>query len=129
MTRLRIIISSLAALVLLSSSGAAQELIRRVQFAPGSNSAAFKGSVVRGERERFVLHGQAGQRLQIQISSREDNAVFTVLQPERKRWLQGAGDRDDAKQWSGTLPVSGEYLLSVASTRGNTSYKLIVTRQ
>lgn len=122
-------ITSLAALALLINSGSAQELLRRVQFAPGSNSAVLKGSVVRGERERFVLHGQAGQRLQIQISSREDNAVFGVLQPERKQWLQGAGERDDAKEWAGTLPVSGEYLIVVGSTRGNTSYKLSVTRQ
>ena len=128
MTRLRIM-TSLAALVMLINSGSAQELIRRVHFASGSNSAVLKGSVVRGERERFVLHAQAGQRLDIQISSREDNAVFGVLQPERKQWLPGAGERDDAKEWAGTLPLSGEYLIVVGSTRGNTSYKLSVTRQ
>ena len=128
MSHLRTIIS-LVALAVLVSSGYAQDLMRRVQFAQGENSAVLEGSVARGERTRFVLHARAGQQMQLRIGSREDNAVFAVLQPGRKQWLAGASELDDAKQWSGTLPASGEYLIIVGGTRGNTRYKLTVALQ
>lgn len=125
----RTIISLAALAVVLISSGSTQELARRVQFARGESSAVLEGSVARGERAYFVLHARAGQQLQLHIVSREDNAVFAVLQPGRKQWLPGAGEADAAKRWSGTLPVSGDYLIIVGGTRGNTRYKLTVATQ
>ena len=41
--------------------------------------------------------------------------------------LEGAGELDDATEWSGKLPKSGDYEIIVGGIRGNASYVLTVT--
>ena len=70
----------------------------------------------------------------------EDNAVFQVYTPGARakrgdygveiggsKALPGAGEGQDAKRWSGVLPVTGTYLVVVGPIRGNATYKLRVT--
>jgi hypothetical protein len=63
----------------------------------------------------------------VRISSLEDNAVFQIYVPGHEQTLDGAGEGDDATEWSGELPVSGDYRIVVGGTRGNASYRLEVT--
>jgi hypothetical protein len=65
--------------------------------------------------------------MSVRISSLEDNAVFQIYEPGGKQSLPGAGERDDAQQWSGELPTSGDYTIIVGGTRGNATYTLKVT--
>jgi hypothetical protein len=41
--------------------------------------------------------------------------------------LSGAGEEDDAMNWSGELPEDAEYVIVVGGTRGNASYKLTLS--
>jgi hypothetical protein len=47
--------------------------------------------------------------------------------PGEQEALSGAGDGDDAKDWSGELPSNAEYVIVVGGTRGNASYTLKVS--
>jgi hypothetical protein len=105
-----------------SAEGVQQPLV----FGPGENSASVEGSVVRGDRDVYILKGRAGQEIQVDISSPENNAVFQIFTPGKTETLERSGLYDDAVKWAGRLPVSGEYQIMVGGSRGNAFYKLVV---
>lgn len=87
-------------------------------------SKTVSGSVIRGERARHTVNAKAGQTLDVNVTSEEDNAVFQIYLPGEKGTLPGAGEMDDAKKFSGKIPTDGEYVIVVGPTRGNATYKL-----
>lgn len=119
------------ALILMMSSALAPPSLgegvkRRIRFARGRNSAVVSGAVIRGERDRYIVGAKEGQKMTVSIKSLEDNAVFQIYFLGEQESLEGAGDGDDAKKWSGELPASVDYVIVVGPTRGNASYKLEV---
>ena len=105
----------------------AQGVKKKIQFARGASSATVEGAVIRGDRDRYYLGAKKGQTMSVKITSEEDNAVFQLYLPGEEEALPGAGDSDDAKNWSGELPRDAEYVIVVGGTRGNASYKLTVS--
>lgn len=93
----------------------------RLRFARGRTTKVVKDAVVRGTRDRYLLRASAGQTLILHITSIEDNAVFDVSAPGGRSLAQEATD------WTGELPRSGDYVISVGGTRGNATYTLEVT--
>ena len=94
---------------------------RRVRFARGRTTTVIKDAVVRATRDRYVLRARAGQTLIVHITSLEDNAVFDIQAPGRRTLAQEATD------WEGELPRTGNYVISVGPTRGNATYTLEIT--
>lgn len=113
-------------LALLLGAAVAQDAPRRIRFARGATSAVVEGAVVRGERAVYLAHARAGQRMRVRVTSPENNAVFQLRGPRRVGTLPGAGETDDARDWSGVLPRSGDYRIVVGGTRGNAGYRLRV---
>ena len=109
------------------TSLAAEGVKKKLQFARGSSSATVNGTVIRGERDRYYLGAKKGQTMSVKITSAEDNAVFQVYLPGEEEALSGAGDGDDATDWSGELPRDAEYVIVVGGTRGNASYTMKVS--
>ena len=120
--------TSLAAvLVLLASASIAQTgKTQRVRFARGRTTAVLKGAVVRGTTDRYILGASRGQTMLVHITSREKNAVFTILGPDGTA-LPGTDEGVDATDFSGELPLNGDYSVWVSPTRGNATYTLEVT--
>jgi hypothetical protein len=58
----------------------------------------------------------------VHITSLEDNAVFDLYAPGGRRSLA-----EETTDWTGELPRSGDYVISVGGTRGNATYTLEVT--
>lgn len=81
-------------------------------------SSVLKGSVIRGERQTYLLGAKKGQTMTLSISSLEKNAAFDVIGPGGKLI------RSDAAAWAGALPADGDYEIVVGGTRGNASYEL-----
>jgi hypothetical protein len=98
----------------------------RISFAPGSSAAAVEGAIVRGTQNTYLLRASAGQQMDLAISSLENNAVFSLAGPDGQA-LEGARPGQDARAWSGALPLDGDYTLTVGSTRGNASFTLSVS--
>ncbi len=96
---------------------------KRVRFEHGHYSAVLKNSVVRGERDTYVLGARAGQMLTVNIVALEHNAVFSIRKPGGG-FLAGATDESDATKWRGKAPATGDYLIEVGGTRGNATYTL-----
>jgi hypothetical protein len=99
---------------------------QRVRFARGRTTAVLKGAVVRGTQDRYLLGARAGQTMIVHISSREKNAIFTILGPDATA-LDGTDEGLDATDWTGELLLSGDYTIWVSPTRGNATYTLEVT--
>ena len=100
---------------------------KKVRFAPGTSSTTIKGGVVRGDRDRYYIGAKAGQKMTVKITSLEKNAVFQIYYHGEEESLPGAGDGDDATNWSGELPIDNEYVIVVGGTRGNASYTLTIS--
>ena len=104
----------------------AQVTNKRIKFKKGESSATIEGSVIRGERDTYLVGANKNQTMIVTIMSIEDNAVFQIVDRETGYYLEGAGELDDAKRWEGTLPSKGDYEIVVGGTRGNATYTLKV---
>jgi hypothetical protein len=92
----------------------------RVQFKPGSRSTSISHSVLRGERDVYVLGAEGGQRMDLAITSLEENAVLDVVDPS------GLVLAREATQEQLILPHTGDYQVIVGGTRGNATYDLTI---
>ncbi len=113
-------------LIGMTSAAFAEGITKIIRFRRDRTSTVIKDSVIRGDRDRYLLGARAGQRMTVNISALEDNAAFVIYPPGSKQTLKGAGEEDDVTQWSGKLPTSGNYTIIVGGTRGNASYRLAV---
>lgn len=100
---------------------------KRIKFKRGESSATVTGAVPRGETTGYILKAKKDQVMTVKITSTESNAVFKIKNRETGYFLNNAGEFDDAMEWEGALPSSGEYKIIVGSTRGGAEYTLIVT--
>ncbi|MBS2034505.1 hypothetical protein JST97_05945 [bacterium] len=103
-------------LSLLSSAGADTT----IHFDRGKFSKTVHGAVVRGTTEKFWVGAGKGQKMTVRIRSLENNAVFQVVGDG------GELSKPEQTQWSGTLPIKGDYLIEVGPTRGNATFDLTV---
>ena len=112
--------------------------VRPIHFSPGASSTVVSGAVVRGTRDIFSIEARKGQQALFKVNSIEKNAALVIWRPGAKvlsgefvdiegKTLPHAGEEDDASQWHGRLPESGEYLIVIAPTRGNATYKFSVS--
>ncbi|MEA5572462.1 hypothetical protein [Calothrix sp. UHCC 0171] len=90
----------------------------RVKFNPGANSTTIKNSVIRGDRDTYLVGAKSGQQMNMKITSLENNAVFDFIAPD------GKTIKTEVTNWSGKLPTNGDYRVVVGGTRGNASYEL-----
>lgn len=116
----------MVALIAMASAATAEGIRKRVRFPRGSTSTVLKNSVIRGDIDTYLLGARKGQTMTVRITSLEDNAVFLIYKPGGKEALEGAGEGEDAMEWSGELPATGDYVIEVGGTRGNATYKLEV---
>ncbi|MEZ5426778.1 MAG: hypothetical protein R2747_10960 [Pyrinomonadaceae bacterium] len=128
MNKIKCLVLVLLALNFLGFSNIARAdgVTKRIRFAKGKYSATVSNSVIRGDRDTYIVGAKKGQKMTVKITALEDNAAFTILTP-KEDYLENAGEYDDQTNWSGTLPDSGDYRIEVGGTRGNATYKLTVT--
>ena len=122
--KLRVMLVIALLLVSTNFATAQRDRTRRIRFERGRTTKVIEDAVVRGTSDRYLLRASAGQTLTVHITSIEDNAVFDIYRPGGRRLLRGAQETMD---WTGELPVSGDYVISVGGTRGNATYTLEVT--
>ena len=97
---------------------------KRIQFARGATATTVNGELARRGIDRYVLTAMAGQLMQVAVNS-SGEAVVLAMQGEDGMILlnRGNGEAD----WSGVLPKSQDYIVSVISTGSAADYSLTVT--
>ena len=123
--------AAIAAIIAVFSLGASgfdttDGITKRVRFAKGRSSVTLSNSVIRGDRDTYILAAKAGQRMAVRVTALEKNAAFQIERPNGE-YLEGAGEMDDATRVTVRLPESGDYRIVVGGTRGNASYKLTIS--
>jgi hypothetical protein len=104
----------------------AEGIRKRIKFPRGRTSTVVSNAVLREDVDRYLVGARAGQRMKVEISSVEGNAAFQIHRPDNQGMLPGAAWDDDATSWNGELPETGDYVIEVAPTRGNATYRLKV---
>jgi hypothetical protein len=98
---------------------------RKVRLSPG------KSKILRGKTDfstsyAYKIRADKDRRLEARISSEGGSATFSIVPPGTQTLENGAG----VKEWSGTLPVTGEYIIVVAmntKAEGKFPYTLELT--
>jgi hypothetical protein len=96
--------------------------VQRMSFAPGTSSGTASGAVVRASEDWWFLGAAAGQTMQVDVTSLEANSTFDVYAPDGTLLTAP----DDRTTWSWQLPQSGDYVVVVTPTRGNSTYTITV---
>ena len=97
-----------------------------VQFQAGTSSATVSGGMLRGETGPvYGLVASAGQRMEITITSLEENASFDVLTPSGEYLINEIAGQEF--EFSSILPEDGEYLITTNALRGNVSFDLNIS--
>ncbi|MDG1845720.1 MAG: hypothetical protein P8J01_04925 [Acidimicrobiales bacterium] len=97
-----------------------------VEFAAGTSSTIISGGMLRGETGPvYGLVAAAGQRMEIAITSLEENASFDVLTPSGGYLLSEIEGQEF--NFSANLPEDGEYLITTNALRGNVSFNLDIS--
>ena len=97
----------------------------RIQFPPGGTSASVNGLVRPPQQVRYVLRALAGQEMAVQIASPGSLANFAIT---------GVSDGQPYKRlvneerfFSFVLPMTQDYLITVASAAGAVDFNLSVS--
>jgi hypothetical protein len=121
-----------ALLVLLLTTAPAWGKTITVRFPKGRTTVILKGRTTGGPSESggmdpitYRLRARAGQTLTLHLTSAKKNAVFGVWAPGMNPLDVGQNSTD----WSGTLPKSGAYEISVwpEDEATNTAFTLEVS--
>lgn len=89
-----------------------------IRFATGTSSGEVENAVIRGERDLYTFDADAGQSVDLFLTSLEDNAVFDFRAPDGELLITEVSD------FRLPLPLSGTYEICIGSIRGNASYTL-----
>src|SRR2546423_14892864 len=106
----------------------------RIEFKRGTTSTTISG-VVRGDEEaEYVLSAKKGQRLTIKITSAPaKSSAFYILGKGNDGLdldFTLGRDYDSNFNYSGVLPATGDYLITVkrqAGTKGTSRYRMTIT--
>jgi hypothetical protein len=109
-----------------------------VHFPLGKTTTTINDSVERGASATYTFIAREGQHADIQLTTEEDNASFIFYMPGATvskddggydvsgPTLPNAGRHGRATHWTGRLPVSGKYTLTIQPTRGGATYHLTI---
>ncbi|GAB4574867.1 MAG: hypothetical protein Kow0077_23540 [Anaerolineae bacterium] len=89
------------------------EIARRIQFAPGTTATRLEGTIVQPEGVTYVLEARAGQVLSARVNPAAD-VYLTIVGEDGIPLARYQGD------WSGTLPATQDYTITVAAAGGAT---------
>ncbi len=97
----------------------------RIQFAQGAVSAVVTGNVTFPNRPQYILYAFKGQRITVVVSSNSNTVGFSLVgvtdgQPYKRL-------ENESRTFETILPLTQDYLISVAIPDGSDNYTLTVT--
>ena len=101
-------------------SGETKPASRRVQFKRGTSSTTFQGSVTPALSETYLVGARAGQVMTVKLTAPNKSVTFLVSSPTTN--LIG----DNARDWTGTLPESGDYMI-IVQAGSRASYSITIS--
>jgi len=84
---------------------------QRINFAAGTSSSTVNGAITGAEIVDYKLGAKAGQKMSVTLKTTNGANYFNVLPPGSSAAI--AIGANQGNQWSGTLPVDGDYTVRV----------------
>ncbi|MGD1898210.1 MAG: hypothetical protein ACFB16_14795 [Phormidesmis sp.] len=100
------------------TSSANRVKTEQVYFSGGKSSTTVSNSVVRGDRDVYILTALGGQQMSLAISATDGSAVFDVVTPS------GIILGTELTEEKLPLPHTGDYQIIAKSMRGDATYEL-----
>jgi len=101
-----------AALTTVQAAASAQSIREeRVKFKAGTSSAELTGSLKGDQIVDYVLGARAGQTMSVTLKTNNGANYFNVLPPGSEAAI--AIGANLGNQWTGTLPVDGDYRIRI----------------
>jgi hypothetical protein len=97
----------------------------RIQFPVGGISATVSNTVTYPKRVEYILRAMKNQQMTISINSAGNAANFSILGVADGQPLKRLENED--RVWTGNLPATQDYLISVAMPGGSAAFMLTVT--
>lgn len=97
---------------------------QRITFDPGAISATVAGDVTAHESDDYVLAAQAGQTMNVTITSPNNDVLLTIVGADGIPLTNGL--MSGATSWQGELPATQDYTLRAIGTLEPSSYTLTV---
>ncbi len=98
--------------------------ITRITFPAGGTSATVSGSFSGPNFANYLLAANAGQYMQITLASPGSQAYLTVVSPQGSPLARAQAG---AQSFSGQLPETGDYRISVSNPSGNVNSTFTMT--
>lgn len=102
----------------------AQNVNERIKFGKGKDSATLKGEVTANGASTYTIGAQAGQLMNIEVTSGKKGVSFDLVD-------KSTGDTlaENVASWGESLASTGDYTIRVYSTKGGDTYTLRVSIQ
>lgn len=91
-----------------------------IEFAEGTSEASVEGTTSNQSFDSWSVQGDAGQSLEVSVTSAEGNVTFDVFSPD------GEALADDQTSYSAPLPSDGLYAIEVGTGANSADYTLNV---
>lgn len=120
MQTLRTLLAAVLVAICASSSKAEETRIVEVRFAAGASQAMLSDAIVGYDSVLYTVGAEAGQTMRIALSPSNLATYFNVYAPGRGPGDEALGNgqfTQPINEWTGTLPTSGEYTVSVYMMR------------
>ncbi len=96
----------------------------RVQFAPGATSAVVGGVLLQNGTQTYVLRAMEGQNMEVVAGAPRGSLLLSISGADGQVLKSSAvGD----STWSGVLPATQDYFITLSTEGPGTSYTLRVT--
>lgn len=95
----------------------------RIQFVAGGTSAVLNGNVDSGQTLYYVLQASATQTMSVKVWSPNADVYLGIFGADGQVLLNNTSQDT---LWSGILPATQDYYLSLTASNGTTSYSLSV---
>lgn len=124
------LLTCVMAVFLLTNVALAQEdqEAKGICFPQNGKTAVIRGFIGGEAHDSYVFHVRAGRKVTVRITSTRNRAGFSVSSTEFGEAVSFGKETDGGKTWSGTIPQTGVYFISVTA-HPQARYTLRVTTE
>jgi len=95
---------------------------RRLQFKRGTSEATVQGKVSIALPDTYLVGARAGQVMTVKLSAPRQAVRFMVMSPSTRSLVA-----DNARDWTGKLDETGDYVIIVDADARNSLYSMTVS--
>ena len=95
---------------------------RRLQFKRGTSSTTVTGKVSIALPDTFLVGARAGQVMTLKLTAPRKSVRFLLMSPTTRNLVA-----DNAREWTGTLPETGDYYIIIDADERNSTYSMTIS--